>query len=176
MVIWVTGRSAAGKTTLCQAMVAALRRHLRHVVMLDGDVLREVFGNDLAYDEASRRKQIERLQHLARMLASQGQIVVVAALYSHPDLLAWNRANLPNYFEIYLDASLDLVRRRDPKALYVRAFAGEMKDVVGIDIPWHEPLYPDLKLDAAKEMSPETLALDVIRRIPDLARVAGLAA
>ena len=102
------------------------------------------------------------------MLSDQGLVVLVAALYSHPDLLAWNRANLADYFEVYLDAPFELVERRDSKGLYAGAAAGAIPHVVGVDIPWHAPQAPDLRIDVAAGLDPDDLAIAVIRAAPSL--------
>jgi cytidine diphosphoramidate kinase len=168
MAIWITGLSGAGKTSLSEALVRLLKPSLPELLVLDGDAIRALYGRDLGHCEESRRVQIGRLQHLAQFLSGQGQIVLVAALYSHPDLLAENRRTLPNYFEIYIDAPLSLLRERDSKGLYAAALAGHVSNVVGVDIPWHPPLQPDLRIDAAKAASPSELALQVANRIPRL--------
>jgi adenylylsulfate kinase-like enzyme len=92
------------------------------------------------------------------MLESQDIIVIVAAVYSTPETLHWNRANFRSYYEIYLAASLELVQRRDPNNLYSDAVAGRMPNVVGIDIPWLVPQSPDLTIDADREQPPEEMA------------------
>jgi adenylylsulfate kinase len=171
MVIWIAGLSRAGKTTLCQEMARRLRLSLPHVVTVDGDDVRRMFGGDLGYTEADRVKQIGRLQALASMLARQDLIVLVAALYCNPVLLAWNRQNLPGYFEVYLRASWKVLRARDSKGLYRGAFGGTIPNVVGVDIPWHEPSAPDLTLDAGPDARADTLARRVIESVPGLARL-----
>jgi len=87
MIIWIAGLSAAGKTTLATALAAKLRRRMPNLVVLDGDVIRQLYGNDLGYEEADRVVQIKRIQNLAAFLESQGIVVVVAALYARDDLL-----------------------------------------------------------------------------------------
>ena len=169
MVIWVAGLSGAGKTTLCQAMWRRLKPQLPTLVMLDGDAVRAAFGDDLGFSERDRHIQIRRLQGVAKLLADQGLVVVVAAVYSPPDLLAWNRDHLPGYFEVHVDAPIELVRGRDPKQLYARAATGEVRDLVGADIPWQPPLAPDFVVDATREEAPDTLAAEVIAAIPGLA-------
>jgi adenylylsulfate kinase len=92
----------------------------------------------------------------------------VAALYAHPDLLRWNRENFSHYFEVYVDAPLELLRARDSKGLYAQADAGTMPDVVGIDIPWHAPHQPDLVVDATVHEPPEETARHIAERLPQL--------
>lgn len=169
MVIWLTGLSGAGKTTIAEAMVGTLKPHIPELVLVDGDVIRELFGASLGYEEPARRDQIGRLQRLSGWLARQGQTVVVAALYAHPDLLAWNRDNLPGYFEVYVDAPMDLLRERDSKGLYAGADSGQTPNVVGVDIPWHVPQQPDMVIDAARVEPPSDVAMRIVRRIPELA-------
>lgn len=169
MVIWLTGLSGAGKTTIAEAMVAMLRPHIPQLVLVDGDVIRELFGASLGYEESARQEQIGRIQRLSGWLSSQGQTVVVAALYAHPDLLAWNRDNLPGYFEVYVKAPMSLLRERDSKGLYVGADSGQIPNVVGVDIPWRAPQQPDMVIDASRVELPLDLAMRIVRQIPDLA-------
>lgn len=169
MVIWMTGLSGAGKTTVCRLLYDRLKPKVPELLLLDGDALREAFGHDLSYTEPDRVRQVMRVQRIARLLSDQDLIVLVAIVYSHPELLAWNRAHIPNYFEIFLDAPLELVRARDPKALYARAQKGEVRDLVGHDIPWHRPDSSDLVLDLSSRPGPDVLAGRVARAIPRLA-------
>ena len=166
MLIWVTGLSGSGKSTLCQAVYGQLKEDRPELVLLDGDAIRAVFCNDLGYEEADRVTQIRRIQGLGKELVDQGLSVIVAALYSHPDLLAWNRANVSRYFEVYLRASLDAVNARDSKGLYAGAASGATPHVVGVDIPWREPLSPDLVIDTDVFQKPEALASRVIAAVP----------
>ncbi len=158
MVIWITGLSGAGKTTICEAIEARLKPTMAQLVMIDGDIIREVFGASLSYREVDRVIQINRIQKLAKFLADQGQVVLVAALYAHPELLDWNRENMSPYFEVYLDAPLSLVESRDPKGLYAKARNGKMDHVVGIDVPWHAPKNSDLHVDCSFWEQPDEIA------------------
>lgn len=169
MIIWITGISGAGKTTLCDALARLVKPRLPELVVIDGDVVREIFGGALGYSEPERVQQIRRIQHLARELDRQGLVVLVAALYARADLLAWNRQNFQDYFEVYLDATLGLVQKRDAKGLYRKAAAGEMPCVVGIDVPWNAPAHADLRIDADQAPNPESLAVTVAAKVPRLA-------
>lgn len=171
MVIWITGLSASGKTTLALAIRDLLKPRLPQLLVLDGDIVRKVLGSDLNYSEQDRTTQIGRLQGLARNLSEQGAVVVVAALYSHPDLLSWNRLNLLDYFEVYLEGTVTFLRTRDSKHLYAEALAGQICDVVGVDIPPHIPLNPDLTFDAEHAPAPEEMARQVVARIAALAEL-----
>jgi adenylyl-sulfate kinase len=168
MVIWITGLSGAGKSTICNALHEILKADLPELVILDGDVVRAAFGHNLGYIEEDRIKQAHRLQSLARVLSDQGLIVIVGVLYNNEELLAWNRAELDDYFEVYLKASLDTVQSRDPKGLYAKRKSGELSDVVGIDIPWHEPENSDLILDMDEPSRPNAMALQIVESIPRL--------
>jgi len=168
MVIWVTGISGSGKTALCAAIWDGLKPILPELVRLDGDAVRAAIGDGLGYREEDRRVQIQRLQRLAKILSDQGLVVLVAALYSHPDLLEWNRLHMKEYFEIYLEASLELVRRRDPKGIYASAAVTGARNVVGLDIPWHAPARPDLVIQADSAPSPADLVRCVVDAVPRL--------
>jgi YrbI family 3-deoxy-D-manno-octulosonate 8-phosphate phosphatase len=142
-VIWITGLSGAGKTTLAQAVRERLSpRCPGGVVVLDGDALRQACGGDLGHARADRVVQIGRMQRFARLLAEQGVLVIAAALYADRELLEWNRNNLPGYLEVYIKAGLPALRQRDYKGVYQCT-----EHVVGVDIPWTEPWAPDLVLD-----------------------------
>ena len=113
-------------------------------VLLDGDAVRELFGGDLGCDEQSRNEHIERIQRLAKFLSDQGIDVIVAALYSNKQILNINRSLFRDYFEVYLKAELKYLKLRENKSLYTKAEKGEIVDVVGVDIKWHEPKLSDL--------------------------------
>ena len=142
-VLWITGLSGAGKTTLAVEMVERIRAHGGAVVMLDGDVLREVFGavatNAQNHGREGRLALALQYAHLCRVIASQGLTVVIATISLFHEVHAWNRANLPGYFEVYLKVPLEELRRRDPKGIYRRFDAGELADVSGLDLPIDEP-------------------------------------
>lgn len=163
MVIWLIGLSGSGKTTLGVQVTDLLRVRSPNVVFLDGDILREVWGDSLGHDIEGRRKNAARISHLTRMLDRQGIHVVAAVLSLFPEWQAWNRRECSSYFEVFLDAPLELVERRDSKGIYAKARRGEITNVVGIDIPFPRPPNADLTIAGADlERSPDLLARRVL--------------
>ncbi|ANI00695.1 adenylyl-sulfate kinase [Pseudomonas koreensis] len=168
-VIWITGLSGAGKSTLARELVARLRTEGRSVVMLDGDELREVFGaaaaNSQNHGRDGRLALAMQYAHLCRMIAAQGQTVVIATISLFREVHAWNRAHLPGYFEVYLKVPVEELRRRDPKGIYRRYDAGELHNVAGLDLPIDEPRAADWLVEFDPQRSRQTLAEDLINKI-----------
>ncbi len=142
-VVWITGLSGAGKSTLAREVVGKLRSIGGAVVLLDGDELREVFGavaaNVQNHGREGRLALAMQYAHLSRVIAAQGLTVVIATISLFREVHAWNRANLPGYFEVYLKVPVDELRRRDPKGIYRRYDAGKLTHVAGLDLAIDEP-------------------------------------
>ena len=165
MIVWLTGLSGAGKTTIADAIIRIMKPILPNLIVIDGDVIRELFGADLGFDVAARKVQIGRIQRLALFLTRQDVPVIVSALYASHDLLEWNRANLPGYFEVYVDTPLATVEERDTKGFYAKARAGGLLNVVGLDIPWQAPQKPDITVYSVGTDA-ESIALQIIKAVP----------
>src|SRR5580658_2143788 len=146
-VYWITGLSGAGKTTVGKELWRRLRAVGRAAVLLDGDAVREVIAEDLGHTTANRRKSAMRNARLCRLLSAQGIDVICPTISLFHEVHRWNRANIPGYCEIYLRVPMDELRRRDPKGIYAAAHRGELRDVVGLDVPAELPESPDLVLD-----------------------------
>ena len=147
-VIWITGLSGAGKSTLASSLVKRLRETDAAVVLLDGDELRDVFGvTSLNSENYSRDKRIAlalQYSRLCKLLAKQSFTVVIATISLFKEVHAWNRANLVEYFEVYLKVPLAELRQRDPKVIYSAFDAGKLKNIAGLDLPVDEPCSSDL--------------------------------
>jgi glutamine kinase len=146
VVLWLTGLSGAGKTTLGRELWHRLRAAGRPAIFLDGDALRAAIAEDLDHTAGSRRQSAMRNARLCRLLAEQGTDVVCATISLFHEVQRWNRQNIPGYREIYLRVPIDELRRRDGKGIYGAADSGA-RDIVGLDICAEVPEAPDLILD-----------------------------
>lgn len=168
-VIWITGLSGAGKTTLAQAMALRLRKSSLPVVLLDGDELREVFGASSMtvqnYGREARLALAMQYAHLCRILTGQGLTVVIATISLFREVHEWNRNNLPSYLEVYLKVPLEELRRRDPKGIYRRFDAGELTQVAGLDLVIDEPEKPDWLIEFTPQLCLDKVADKLIKKI-----------
>lgn len=169
MVIWITGLSGAGKTTLANNVIRRLRYMNRSAIMLDGDELREVFGavtsNAQNHGRDARLTLAMQYAHLCRVLADQGLVVVIATISLFKEVHGWNRNNLPGYFEVYLKTPLEELRRRDPKGIYRRFDSGELTNVAGLDLSIDEPDEANWVVEFDPNRSVEILADELIHKL-----------
>lgn len=168
-VVWITGLSGAGKSTVARELLSLLRDDGQWCISLDGDELREVFGQETtrpeAYERAARLDLGRRYARLAHLVARQGATAVVTTISLFGELHTWNRKNLPGYFEVYLKVPLEELRRRDPKGIYRRFDSGELRNVAGLDQPADEPQSPDLLVEFSPDDPPREIAARVMRRL-----------
>ena len=170
-VVWITGLSGAGKSSLANEVVARQIMDGKKPILLDGDLLREVFcvvaaDND-NYGLKERLALAMQYSHLCQNLASQGQDVVISTISLFKEIHEWNRENLPNYFEVFLRVPLEELRRRDTKSIYQRFDAGEIKNVAGLDLLVDEPINADLVIDFVPERTVKMLASELLIKLKD---------
>ena len=161
-VVWLCGLAGSGKSTLARALREKLCAKFDNVIYLDGDELRELLGS-FAYDKNGRVQVALSYARLAKFLSKQGQIVIVSTISLFREVYEFNRANLQNYFEIFIECDFDELKRRDQKGLYTGALSAlarlekngananvnaanadksnvaNMPNVVGVDIPYDTP-------------------------------------
>jgi len=147
MVIWIIGLSGAGKTTLANEVVSYVRGVQANVVLIDGDMVRNIFGNDLGHTLEDRRTNAQRICQLGKLLDDQGIHVVCAILSLFPETREWNRKNLKNYYEVFIDAPMQDLVQRDSKGIYRRFRNGDIRDVAGMDIKFLRPDNADLTIN-----------------------------
>ena len=142
-VYWLTGLSGAGKTTIGRLWYEELKRSGEKVVLLDGDELRAVFGGGFGFTAEARLKLAMSYGRLCALLAEQGITVVCCTISMFRSVREWNRANIPGYFEVYIQASMETLRQRDQKGLYSQ----NVENVAGVGLQVELPDTPDLILD-----------------------------
>jgi len=147
MVIWLIGMSGAGKTAIGKELYKLIKSKKNNVVFIDGDIIREILGNDVGHTIEDRKINAGRVCRICKYLDSQGIDVVCGILSIFPESQDWNRKNIENYFEVYVKVPFEELVRRDSKDLYKNALNGKIKDVVGVDIDFPEPLSPNLVIE-----------------------------
>lgn len=164
-VYWITGLSGAGKSTVGSLLYSHLKQIKENVILLDGDLLREVFSNNQKYSLKDREQLSMQYSRLSKLLISQGFDVVISTISMFHDTRSWNRRNIINYVEIYIEVPVDILIARDQKKLYSRALRGEIDNVMGIDIEVQAPISPDVVLVNDGTRTPEKVAQELIDKL-----------
>lgn len=145
-VLWFTGLSGAGKTTVARAVKARLLEKGVPVEHLDGDEVRATLSSDLGFSRKDRDLQVQRIGWVANLLARNGVLVIVSAISPYRESRDAVLASLARPLEVYVDAPLSVVEQRDTKGLYKKARAGEITGFTGVDDPYEHPEFPALHL------------------------------
>jgi bifunctional enzyme CysN/CysC len=169
--VWFTGLSGSGKSSVAMLAERKLFEAGKPAYVLDGDNLRHGLNADLGFSMADRAENLRRLAHVAKLIADCGQIVLVPAispLAEHRELArrVHDEGGIP-FYEVFCDTPLEDCEKRDPKGLYAKARAGEIKDFTGIDSPYEPPEQPDLRLVSActtEELADQIVDLLGLRR------------
>jgi len=174
-VLWFTGLSGAGKSTIANLVEQKLHTRGVHTALLDGDNVRHGLNKDLGFTAADRVENIRRVAEVARLMTDAGLIVLTSFIspFRAERRLAREIAAEGEFVEIYVDTTIEDAIKRDPKGLYKRALAGEIKNFTGIDQPYEAPEAPQLRLDTAAG-SPEALADEVIALLERQGRIVAL--
>jgi len=148
-ILWFTGLSGAGKSTIANLVEKKLHLQGRHTYLLDGDNVRHGLNRDLGFTDADRVENIRRVAEAAKLFVDAGTIVLVSFIspFRSERNMARELVDKGEFIEVFVDAPLSVVEARDPKGLYRKARAGEIKHFTGIDSPYEPPLTPDLRLD-----------------------------
>ncbi|WP_417877809.1 adenylyl-sulfate kinase [Vibrio sp.] len=162
-VLWFTGLSGAGKSTVAGALENRLAELGYHTYLLDGDNVRHGLCSDLGFSEQDRRENIRRIGELAKLMADAGLIVLSAFISPHRAERQLVRDLLPEgeFIEVFVNASLEVCEGRDPKGLYRKARAGEIPNFTGIDSEYQAPEKPEIDLPAGEKSVDELVDLCV---------------
>lgn len=163
MVIWVIGLSGSGKTTFANELCSTLNNDNAKFVKIDGDVIRDIFQNDLGHNYKDRRRNANRIMRLCHFLDQNGINVICSILSVSEKDRAWNRINISNYFEIFIDVKMDILKKRDSKGLYKSYENGKIRNVVGCDIKFDEPVNCDYKIENNRDLNFLFSHLDILK-------------
>ncbi|MFN3473614.1 MAG: sulfate adenylyltransferase subunit CysN [Blastomonas sp.] len=168
-VLWFTGLSGSGKSTIANEVEKVLSVMNRHTFLLDGDNVRHGLNRDLGFTEADRIENIRRVGEVAKLMADAGLIVLTAFISPFRAERDMVRKMLPEgeFVEIFVDTPLEVAEARDVKGLYKKARAGELKNFTGIDSPYEPPEDPDIRVNTV-EMTPAEAAEFIIRQLMPL--------
>ncbi len=148
-VVWLTGLSGAGKTTITEALVPELRAAGRRVEVLDGDVVRTHLSKGLGFSREDRDANVARIAFVAHLLARNGVVVVVAAVSPYAQARSEARRLIGDFVEVHVAPPLEECVKRDVKGLYQKALAGEIPGFTGVSDPYEPPPRPELVLDTS---------------------------
>jgi adenylylsulfate kinase len=162
--VWFTGLSGAGKSTVANLVDRQLYAMGRHSVLLDGDVVRTGLCGDLGFSPADRAENVRRIGEVGLLFAQTGLIALVAVIapYERDRTAARARLAAGRFVEVFVDAPLAVCERRDTKGLYAKARAGKLTDFTGVNAPYEVPAAPELHLDSGGGVTAEVLAQQVI--------------
>ena len=151
-ILWFTGFSGSGKSTVANALESALNQLGVHTYLLDGDNVRHGLCKDLGFTDADRVENIRRVGETAKLMVDAGLMVLTAFIspfQSERDMVR-NLVEDGEFIEVFLDTPLEVCETRDPKGLYKKARAGEIKHFTGIDSDYQIPASPEIKIDTSK--------------------------
>jgi bifunctional enzyme CysN/CysC len=173
-VLWYTGLSGSGKSTIANAVDKRLHASGRHTYLLDGDNVRHGLNKDLGFTEADRVENIRRIAEVAKLMVDAGLIVGTAFISPFRNERRMARGLLPEgeFIEIFIDTPLAVAEQRDPKGLYKKARRGELKNFTGIDSPYEEPDAPEIRIDTTA-LSADEAAERIIAHLKRLGIIVG---
>jgi bifunctional enzyme CysN/CysC len=163
-VLWMTGLSGSGKSTIANAVEARLARMNRHTFLLDGDNLRHGLNKDLGFTDADRIENIRRVGEVAKLMTDAGLIVITAFIspFRSERKMVRDMMAPGEFIEIFIDTPLSVAEERDVKGLYAKARSGQLKNFTGIDSPYEDPDTPEIHIDTTK-MDSDRAAEEIVK-------------
>jgi adenylyl-sulfate kinase len=158
-VLWLTGLSGAGKSTIASAVAPSLVERGHRVEVLDGDEVRTNLCQELGFSRDDRDTNIARIGYVAGKLAKHGVAVVVAAISPYRDARDKIRSSVADFVEVHVAAPVETCAERDVKGLYAKALAGEIKNFTGVSDPYEEPVEPEILLHTERETVQESVRI-----------------
>lgn len=157
-VVWLTGLSSSGKTTLAKGLEYEIKKRGCLVELLDGDIVRTNLSKGLGFSREDRDTNVRRIGFVANLLSRNDVITIAAVVSPYRAARDTLRQNINNFIEVYVNAPLEVCEKRDVKGLYAMARAGEIRAFTGIDDPYEEPLNPDIVCYTDEETIEDSIA------------------
>ena len=156
-IIWLTGLSGAGKSTIADLIEEKLNKQGKHTFLLDGDNLRHTLNQDLGFSDDDRNENIRRIGHVGKLMVDAGLIVIASFIspFEKQRELTRKLFEKNEYIEVFLNTPLEVCEQRDIKGLYQKARSGLLKDFTGIDSAYEKPENPEITLDGEKYTAEE---------------------
>ena len=156
-IIWLTGLSGAGKSTVADLLEQKLNKQDKHTFLLDGDNLRHTLNQDLGFSDYDRNENIRRIGHVGKLMVDAGLIVIASFIspFEKQRKLTRELFEKDEYIEVFLNTPIEVCEQRDPKGLYKKARSGLIKDFTGIDSAYEPPKNPEITLDGEKYTAEE---------------------
>ena len=163
----MTGLPSAGKTTIAEELIPLLRERGWNVELLDGDEIRRGLSAELGFGRAARETHADRVTFVAKVLARNGVIPIVALISPYAASRSRARAEIGRFVEIHITTPIDVCESRDVKGLYKKARAGLLQEMTGLDAPYEVPTQPDIRVDTV-DRSPRQCAEYILRELERL--------
>ena len=167
-IIWLTGLSGAGKSTIADLLEEKLNKQGKHTFLLDGDNLRHTLNQDLGFSDYDRNENIRRIGHVGKLMVDAGLIVIASFIspFKKQRKLTRELFEKDEYIEVFLNTPLEVCEQRDPKGLYKKARSGLLKDFTGIDSAYEKPENPEIILDG-EQYSVDVLSDKIINYLSE---------
>ena len=159
---WITGLAGAGKTTIGKEVYALLKRKKEGLVFLDGDILRPVLGDMFGYSYSERLRCAQQYSRICKMLTDQGLDVVICTISMFDLVRQWNREHFVNYFEVFVDTPMEILREKNKKDLYQDTVNGDEKQVAGVSFEVQLPKKPDFRIVNDMTTDPREWARQIV--------------
>ncbi len=166
-VIWFTGLSGSGKTTISHILIEKLKAAGKKVEALDGDVVRTNLSKGLGFSKEDRDTNVRRIGFVAHLLQRNGVVAITAAISPYAEIRDESREVCEDFVEVFTKCDLDTLVGRDTKGLYKKAIAGEIKGFTGVNDPYEDPKNPEVVCDTNKE-TPEESAEKILKKLEEL--------
>jgi adenylylsulfate kinase len=166
-VVWLTGLSGSGKTTIGASLQVQLQELGLRAELLDGDEVRRQLSPDLGFTKTDRETHARRVVYLSKLLAKNGIITLVSLIAPYRSFREYARREIVDYIEVYVNTPLETCIKRDPKGLYKKALKGEITDMTGLQDPYEEPVNPELVIETER-LTVEESARSILSKLKEL--------